>query len=135
MTTVTTRDGTELYVKDWGTGRPVIMLHGWPLSSDTFDDLAMAVAEAGLRAIAYDRRGFGRSTQPWGGYDYNTLADDLAAVVEATGARDVTLLGFSMGGGEVARYLSRYGSARVQQAILVSAVVPFMPLNNFKPHL
>ncbi len=133
MTTVTTRDGTELYVKDWGTGRPVIMLHGWPLSSDTFDDLAMAVAEAGLRAIAYDRRGFGRSTQPWGGYDYNTLADDLAAVVEATGARDVTLLGFSMGGGEVARYLSRHGSARVQQAILVSAVVPFMSKTDDNP--
>jgi len=126
MTTVTTRDGTQLYVKDWGTGRPVIMLHGWPLSADTFDDLAMAVAGAGLRAVAYDRRGFGRSGQPWGGYDYDTLADDLAAVVEATDARDATLLGFSMGGGEVARYLSRHGSDRISQAVLIASVVPFM---------
>jgi len=126
MTTVTTRDGTQLYVKDWGTGRPVIMLHGWPLSADTFDDLAMAVAGAGLRAVAYDRRGFGRSSQPWDGYDYDTLASDLAAVVEATDARDATLLGFSMGGGEVARYLGRHGSDRVSQAVLIASVVPFM---------
>ncbi len=126
MTTVTTRDGSRLYVKDWGTGRPVVMLHGWPLSADTFDDLAMAVADAGLRAIAYDRRGFGRSSQPWGGYDYDTLADDLAAVMDATDARDASLVGFSMGGGEVARYLGRHGSGRVSQAVLISSVVPFM---------
>jgi pimeloyl-ACP methyl ester carboxylesterase len=126
MTIVTTRDGSHLYVKDWGTGRPVVMLHGWPLSADTFDDLAMAIAGAGLRAIAYDRRGFGRSSQPWGGYDYDTLADDLAAVLEAADARDATLLGFSMGGGEVARYLSRHGSGRISQAVLIASVVPFM---------
>lgn len=126
MTTVTTRDGVELYVKDWGTGRPVILLHGWPLSSDTFDDLGMALAEAGVRAVAYDRRGFGRSDQPWDGYDYDTLADDLSAVLVAIDAKNATLLGFSMGGGEVARYLSRHGSARISQAILVSAVVPYM---------
>lgn len=126
MPTITTPDGCQLFVKDWGTGRPVILLHGWPLSADTFDDLAMTLAEAGLRAIAYDRRGFGRSEQPWRGYDYDTLADDLAAVIDATGADDVTLLGFSMGGGEVARYLSRHGQARVRQAILVASVVPYM---------
>jgi non-heme chloroperoxidase len=126
MTTVTTRDGAQLNVKDWGEGRPVIMMHGWPLSADTFDDLAMAVAGAGLRAIAYDRRGFGRSSQPWDGYDYDTLADDLAAVVEAADAHDATLVGFSLGGGEVARYLSRHGSARISQAVLIGSIVPFM---------
>ena len=123
---ITAKDGTKLFVKDWGTGRPVIMVHGWPLSSDTFDDLAIAVANAGMRAIAYDRRGFGRSQQPWNGYNYDTLADDLAAVIEATGARDASLLGFSMGGGEVARYMSRYDGANVARAILVSSVVPYM---------
>ncbi|MCC6988058.1 MAG: alpha/beta hydrolase [Acidobacteria bacterium] len=126
MPTVTTPDGCQLFVKDWGAGRPVVMLHGWPLSADTFDDLAMTLADAGLRAIAYDRRGFGRSQQSWQGYDYDTLADDLAAVIDATGADDITLLGFSMGGGEVARYLTRHGQARVRQAILVSSVVPYM---------
>jgi len=126
MTYVTTADKTKLYVKDWGSGRPVILLHGWPLSSDSWDDQAMAIAAAGHRAIAYDRRGFGRSSQPWTGYDYNTLADDLAAVIAQTGAQDVTLVGFSMGGGEVARYLSRHGGKSVVQAALVSSVVPFM---------
>ena len=123
---VTTTDQTKLYVKDWGTGRPVILLHGWPLSSDSWDDQAMAIADAGHRAIAYDRRGFGRSTQPWSGYDYDTLADDLAAVIEQTGARDATLVGFSMGGGEVARYMSRHAGKSVVKAALVSSVVPFM---------
>jgi non-heme chloroperoxidase len=126
MAYVTTKDNVELYVKDWGKGRPVVMMHGWPLSSDSFDDLSNAIASAGMRAISYDRRGFGRSEQPWSGYDYNTLADDLAAVLEQTGARNATLLGFSMGGGEVARYLSRYAANNVQQAILVSSVVPYM---------
>lgn len=126
MSWIKTRDGVDLYVKDWGTGRTVILLHGWPLSSDTFDDMAAAIANAGMRAVAYDRRGFGRSGQPWDGYDYDSLADDLADVIEKTGASDVTLLGFSMGGGEVARYLSRHGSARVRRAVLVSSVVPYM---------
>jgi pimeloyl-ACP methyl ester carboxylesterase len=126
MTNVPTRDGTQLYVKDWGKGRPVIMLHGWPLSADTFDDLAMALAGAGFRAIAYDRRGFGRSSQPWDGYDYDTLAGDLAAVIDAADAHDATLVGFSMGGGEVARYLSLHGSDRISQAVLIGSVVPFM---------
>ncbi len=126
MNYVTTADKTKLYVKDWGSGRPVVMLHGWPLSSDSWDDQAMAIADAGHRAISYDRRGFGRSSQPWTGYDYDTLADDLAAVIEQTGAQDATLVGFSMGGGEVARYMSRHGGKSVVQAALASSVVPFM---------
>lgn len=133
MTQVTTSDGTTLYVKDWGTGRPVVMVHGWPLSSDTFDDLSVTLAEQGFRAISYDRRGFGRSSQPWRGYDYDTLADDLAAVIRETGARDLTLLGFSMGGGEVARYLSRHGTAEVRQAVLVSSVVPSLMRSDDNP--
>lgn len=126
MNYVTTSDNTRLYVKDWGSGRPVILLHGWPLSADSWDDQAMALADAGYRAIAYDRRGFGRSSQPWSGYDYNTLSDDLAAVIEQTGAQDAVLAGFSMGGGEVARYMSRHGGKSVSQAVLISSVVPFM---------
>ncbi len=126
MTRVKTRDNVELYVKQWGVGRPIVLLHGWPLSSDTFDDLGVALADAGFRAIAYDRRGFGRSDQPWSGYDYDTLADDLAAVIEQTGARDATLVGFSMGGGEVARYLTRYPDNDVTSAVLIASVVPFM---------
>src|SRR5579871_5850350 len=121
-----TRTGVKLFLKDWGEGRPVVLIHGWPLSSDTFDDLAMALANAGFRAIAYDRRGFGRSEQPWGGYDYDTLADDLADVIQYAGGRDVAVLGFSMGGGEVARYLSRHGGIGVSRAMLISSVVPYM---------
>lgn len=126
MQYVTTEDKTRLFVKDWGSGRPIIFLHGWPLSSDSWDSQSMALAEAGHRCIAYDRRGFGRSSQPWSGYDYDTLADDLAAVIEQTGAHDATLVGFSMGGGEVARYMSRHGGKHVVKAVLVSSVVPFM---------
>ena len=134
MSMIRTKDRVNLYVKDWGQGRPVILLHGWPLSSDTFDDLSLAIAKNGMRAIAYDRRGFGRSDQPFTGYDYDTLADDLAAVIEATGAADATLLGFSMGGGEVARYLSRHAGRNVRDAILVASVVPFMLKTADNPH-
>ena len=126
MNHVTTADNTNLYVKDWGTGRPVILMHGWPLSADSWDDQAMALADAGFRAIAYDRRGFGRSSQPWSGYDYNTFADDLATVIEQTNAKDATLVGFSMGGGEVARYMSRHNGKGIAKAVLVSSIVPFM---------
>ena len=126
MHIVTTPDNTCLYVKDWGSGQPVIMLHGWPLSADSWDDQAMAIADAGYRAISYDRRGFGRSSQPWSGYDYDTLADDLAAVMAQTGVQNAVLAGFSMGGGEVARYMSRHGGKSVAKAVLVSSVVPFM---------
>src|SRR5687767_13764108 len=124
MTYITTRDNTKLYVKDWGRGRPVILLHGWPLSADSWDDQAVAIADAGFRAVAYDRRGFGRSDQPWDGYDYDTLADDLATVVEETGATDAAIVGFSMAGGEVARYMSRHGGKNVAQSVLVSSIVP-----------
>lgn len=126
MAYITTRDDTKLYAKDWGSGRPVILIHGWPLSADSWDDQAMAIADAGFRAIAYDRRGFGRSEQPWNGYDYDTLTDDLAAVMEQTGATDATLIGFSMGGGEVARYMSRHSGRNVAQAALISSVVPYL---------
>ncbi len=126
MTFITMQDNAKLYVKDWGAGRPVILLHGWPLSADSWDDGAMALADAGFRTIAYDRRGFGRSDQPWSGYDYDTLSDDLAAVMEATGATDAALVGFSMAGGEIARYLSRHGGKNVSQVALISSVVPYM---------
>ena len=131
---ITTRDGTNLNVKDWGTGRPVILIHGWPLSADSWDDQAMAIADSGMRAIAYDRRGFGRSAQPWGGYDYDTLADDLAAVMEGTGATDAALVGFSMAGGEVARYMSRHGGRNVSQTALISSVVPYMLQTSDNPN-
>jgi non-heme chloroperoxidase len=134
MNHVITADKTQLYVKDWGSGRPVILLHGWPLSADSWDDQAMALADAGCRAIAYDRRGFGRSSQPWSGYDYDTFADDLATVIEQTGAKDVTLVGFSMGGGEVARYMSRHAGKGVVKAALISSIVPFMLKTNDNPN-
>jgi non-heme chloroperoxidase len=124
MTRIKTKDSTEIFVKDWGRGRPVILIHGWPFTADTWDDVSCDLAEAGFRAISYDRRGFGRSGQPYDGYDYDTLADDLAAVVEATGAEDATLVGFSMGGGEVVRYLTRHGGKNVIKATLVACAVP-----------
>ena len=134
MSYITTKDNNKLFYKDWGTGKPVIFLHGWPLSSDSWDDHAMAVADAGFRSISYDRRGFGRSTHPWGGYDYNTLADDLAAVIEQTGATDAILVGFSMGGGEVARYMSRHGGKSIAKAVLVSSIVPYMLKTDDNPN-
>ena len=127
MHMVEARDGTHLYVKSWGEGRPVVLIHGWPLSADSWDPVALALAENGYRAIAYDRRGFGRSQQPWQGYDYDTFADDLADVMQAHDAiENVALVGFSMGGGEVARYMSRYGGKGVTQTALISSVVPYM---------
>ena len=131
---IKTRDDTQLRVKIWGTGRPVILIHGWPLSADSWDDQAMAIADAGMKAIAYDRRGFGRSDQPWTGYDYDTLADDLADVIKETGAEDATIVGFSMGGGEVARYMSRHGGQNVRQAALIASVVPYMLKTDDNPH-
>ena len=135
MPRLTTRDGTELYYKDWGSGRPVVLIHGWPLSADSWDDQAKVLAENGFRAIAYDRRGFGRSDQPWSGYDYDSFADDLADVLSATGATDdVALVGFSMGGGEVARYMSRHGGRGVTRAALVGSIVPYMLKTEDNPH-
>lgn len=124
MPTVTTRDGTEIYFKDWGAGQPVLFSHGWPLSADMWDYQMLAIASAGYRAIAFDRRGFGRSGQPWVGYDYDTMADDIAALIDKLDLRDVVLVGFSMGGGDVARYIARHGSSRVAKLVLVSAVTP-----------
>jgi len=116
----------DLYYTDHGSGRPVVLIHGWPLSSQSWEAQEQALVEAGYRVIAYDRRGFGRSSQPWGGYDYDTFADDLAALLTALDLTDVTLVGFSMGGGEVVRYLSRHGSERVRSAVLAGAVPPFL---------
>ncbi|MBW8744669.1 MAG: alpha/beta hydrolase [Sphingomonas sp.] len=133
MPFIKTRDGTDLYVKDWGSGRPVILIHGWPLNADSWEDQALALAEAGHRVIAYDRRGFGRSGQPWTGYEYDTLSDDLAQVIEATGARDAAIFGFSMGGGEVARYMSRHGGRNVRAAGLIASVVPYLLQDETNP--
>lgn len=136
MPYVTTSDDTKLFYKSWGSGTPVILMHGWPLNADSWDDVALGLANAGYKAIAYDRRGFGRSDQPWNGYDYHTLADDLAAVIEQTDDGDgakVALAGFSMGGGEVARYLSRHGSSKVSAAALIASVVPFMVQRDDNP--
>ena len=122
MTYIQTNDKTKLYVKDRdGGGCPVILMHGWPLSADSWDDQAVGLANAGFRVIAYDRRGFGRSEQSWNGYDYDTLSDDLASVIKETGAMDATIVGFSTGGGEVARYMSRHNGQSVAQAGPVSS--------------
>jgi non-heme chloroperoxidase len=124
MAYVTTRDGTHLYYKDWGAGQPVLFIHGWPLSADMWEYQMMAIASKGFRAIGYDRRGFGRSHQPWTGYDYNTMADDLADIIEFLKLDNVVLVGFSMGGGEVARYIGRHGTKGIAKAVLISSVVP-----------
>lgn len=137
MPYIEARDGTELYVKDWGheEGRPVILIHGWPLSSDSWDDVSVALAEGGYRVIAYDRRGFGRSDQPWDGYDYDTLADDLADVIESADIEGgAAVVGFSMGGGEVARYMSRHGGQGLSQAVLIGSVVPYLLKGDDNPN-
>lgn len=124
----------DLYVKDWGSGRPVVFAHGWPLDADSWDFHAMAIAQAGYRAISYDRRGFGRSPQPFDGYDFDTLADDLARLIETRNLRDVTLVGFSMGGSEVLHYLARHGRRRVAKLALVAAATPFLRKTADNPH-
>ena len=124
--TITTTDGTVIYYKDWGTGQPVVFSHGWPLSADAWDDQLSFVASNGFRGIAHDRRGHGRSSQPWNGNDLDTYADDLAELVQKLDLKDVVHVGHSTGGGEDARYIGRHGTKRVAKAVLIGAIPPLM---------
>ncbi|CCH52645.1 alpha/beta hydrolase fold protein [Fibrisoma limi BUZ 3] len=123
----------NLYYQDWGQGDPVVLIHGWPLSHEMWDYQMNELPKHNLRCIAYDRRGFGKSSKPWAGYDYDTLADDLKAVLDELDLQNVTLVGFSMGGGEVARYMSRHGGARVAKVAFISAVTPYLLKTNDNP--
>ncbi len=126
MPMLTAHDGTQIYYKDWGAGQPVVFCHGWPLSSDSWESQMFFLASHGFRCIAHDRRGHGRSSQPWEGNEMDTYADDLAVLMEALNLQDAVLVGFSTGGGEVARYIGRHGTDRVVKAALISSVPPLM---------
>ena len=133
MSRIRTKDGTEIYYKDWGKGRPVVFSHGWPLSADAWDAQMLFLAQKGYRVIAHDRRGHGRSDQPWNGNEMNTYADDLAELLNALDVKGATLIGHSTGGGEVARYIGRHGTSRVAAAVLMSAVPPLMLKTSTNP--
>ena len=133
MAMFTTKDGTRLYYKDWGSGQPVVFSHGWPLSADAWEDQMIFLADRGYRCIAHDRRGHGRSDQPSGGNDMDTYADDLAALIETLGLKDAVLVGHSTGGGEVVRYIGRFGTKRVAKAVLISAIVPQLVQSETNP--
>ena len=126
MAFITTKDGTQIFYKDWGTGQPIVFSHGWPLSADDWDGQMLFFGQRGFRVIAHDRRGHGRSDQTWDGNEMNTYADDLAALFEKLDLKDAIMVGHSTGGGEVARYLGRHGSKRVAKAVLISSVPPLM---------
>ncbi len=133
MAFIDAKDGTKLHVKDVGEGRPVILIHGWPLTGDMFEYQTVALLEAGFRVITYDRRGFGQSGHPASGYNYDTFADDLAAIIDGLELQQVSLVGFSMGGGEIARYLSRHGASKVSKAVLVASVAGYLLKDETNP--
>jgi len=133
MATITTKDGTSIFYKDWGKGQPIVFSHGWPLSADAWDEQLYFFASRGYRAIAHDRRGHGRSSQPWNGNDMDTYADDLASLVEKLELRDMIIVGHSTGGGEVTRYLGRHGTKRAAKAALVGAIPPVMLKSETNP--
>jgi non-heme chloroperoxidase len=126
MSPITVKDGTQIYYKDWGSGQPIVFSHGWPLNADSWESQMLFLASQGYSCIAHDRRGHGRSSQPWEGNEMNTYADDLATLIDKLDLKNAVLIGFSTGGGEVARYIGRHGTKRVAKAALVSAVPPLM---------